>query len=208
MTSHLVDNGFKPVAKEPSWKSTDQEVVMGKKLKDLSRPAREIANVLNFALRSSKDPMMRYRAIWFTVSFAISGTFIILGAGYAFAGSRAALTPNIFKYVAIFPGHLHTHGFILLILALANFWSVAALTQIYTKTAYSVGRVSGVLMLFYSAWTALGFFLGMAIGHQHYNAGVWWYVMVTVLSGAKVSLPPQFKGQASKVSPSKEGERA
>lgn len=154
-----------------------------------------LADVFQFALRTSRDPLARYRAIWFTVSFAISLTLTIIGAGYAFAGTAAVTNPSIFEYVAIFPGHIRTHGIIMFSLSLLNFWSVAALTQIYTKVSYMIGRITGIGILFYSVFTALGFAAGMLVGGQHYNNGVWWYAMVAILSAAKVSLPPPFRGQ-------------
>lgn len=154
-----------------------------------------LVNVLKFAFRTSKDSISRYRAIWFVVSFAISSVLIIIGAGEAFVGSAAVVNPSSFEYVAILPGHIRTHGIILFSMALLNFWSVAALTQVYTKLAYTAGRLTGIGILFYTSFTAIGFGCGMLFGGQHYNNGVWWYSMTAVLSWAKVSLPPPFRGQ-------------
>lgn len=149
------------------------------------------------ALRTSRDPIARYRALWLAVAFSVSVVLIAIGAGYAFAGSHAALVPHVFQYVAILPGGLRTHGVLLLVPGLVNFWSIAALSQRYSTTAYQVGRVTGIFILFYVTWTAIGFSLGMIVGGQHYNAGVWWYLLLAMLSIAKVSLPPPFRGQST-----------
>lgn len=152
-------------------------------------------NVFRFAMRTSKDPIARYRVIWFTVAFTISFTLTAIGAGFAFAGAHATVAPQVYKFVAIFPGRLRTHGWVLFLLGISNFWSVAALTQIYSKTAYTIGRLSGIGILFYSVFTAIGFLAGITTGGVGYNAGVWWYLMIAVLSVAKVALPPPFRGQ-------------
>lgn len=146
-------------------------------------------------INNTIEPIARYRAVWFTVAFSVSFTMTAVGAGYAFAGANATAVPQAFKYVAILPGGLRTHGWILFLLGVGNFWSVAGLTQIYTKTSYAIGRITGIGILFYSVFTVFGLAAGFLVGHEHYTAGVWWYLMVAVLSAAKVSLPPPFKGQ-------------
>lgn len=143
-------------------------------------------------IRRSEDALVRYRLFWTIVGVALSVTLIAIGSGYAFAGKAAAGGGGAnFRVIELLPGGVHTHGMIMLVLALCNLWGLAQLYHLYTPSAWAIVRVCSVLILFYGVWVVCAL-VGAYWLNGQYSAGVWWYVLLVSLAGAKVALPPPF----------------
>lgn len=153
--------------------------------------------MVKWALRRPTTTIGRYQLFWFAVGAGMCLVLLAIGGGYALAGDGATAYPPAFRLIRQIPGGMRTHGLVMSIAALGNLFGLGAISRGYSLIPWLAVRVFSITILAYSAWCAYAF-AAASILARHYNAGLWWYVLLVILSGALVSLPPPFRGQPSR----------
>lgn len=145
-------------------------------------------------LRASKDPVVRGRALWYAVGVIINVGLIGVGSGYAFAGTASTVYPPAFRVLLHFvPFGLYGHGWIMVGLGTANLWGLAALSRRVDRTCWRLVKYSGRAILGYTSFTMFCMVGAILVNHR-YQSGFWTYLVLALLAGAVVSLPPAFPG--------------
>lgn len=137
-------------------------------------------------IRVAADPLIRYRALWNLVAFAVATVYLVIGAGYAIDGHGLVQSPAL-NLVQSVEQSLHVHGVILMVLAA---FLLYGLPDYRPMTRVGLG-----LVLFYSLWVSALIFGGWRLYGVSWGAP-WWYLLTAVLSaGLLVLAPPPKSGQ-------------
>lgn len=125
----------------------------------------------------------------------MSLAYIGIGGGYAFAGQGGTVVPEAFRVILLgghLPGGFRTHGWIMVLLGLVQFWGVSSIWQGFTRRGWQVVQLSSYGIIGYSVWIAVAFG-GQSVHAGQYNAGFWYYVFIATVATAKTLLPPPWR---------------
>lgn len=127
------------------------------------------------------DSLTRLRLQTKLISIVCAVAFLLIGGGYAFAGSKVIGSNHPYQLLLNIEGNLHVHGAILM--ALGAF-------VLYTSAHYrTASRVALWLMGFYSLCTALLIMGSWLLGHVSW-AAPWWYLTAAALCLILVRVSP------------------
>lgn len=130
-------------------------------------------------LRSDATSQLRLQTKLISITVAL--TYLVIGAGYGFAGPAALGNPRAYRLLLNIEGTLRVHGIILM--------SLGAFV-LYTSSQYRrSSQVALLLMGFYSLCTALLVAGGWLISAVSWPVP-WWYLLVAVVSLILVRVSP------------------
>jgi hypothetical protein len=127
-------------------------------------------SVIDEAVRSANEPARRFRLIWNLFGAGLCGIFAIIGSGYLVGGRKATAshTLQLLENLESPIGGLHTHGLIMLAMAL---FLAYGLGPHYRRST----RIALIAITFYSLTVATMVFGGWALYSVSF-AAPWWYV--------------------------------
>lgn len=127
------------------------------------------------------DSMHRLQLQTKLISLVMAITYLMIGAGYAFAGSKALGNPHAYVLLLNIERNLRVHGVILMVLGAG---------VLYTSANYRLAsRIALVLMGFYSLVTALLVAGGWLLGQPGWPAP-WWYLAIACVCLILVRVSP------------------
>jgi hypothetical protein len=132
-----------------------------------------LRNSVKTSWRVVRDPLRRSRIRWFMLGWVITIPTLLLGGGFAIAGSHLVIAKGAFAIYARIPGGLHTHGVILLLLGIALVMGLGGPMFGYPEPRKWL-RVTLYLVGYYYAWSAAMLALAPAV-----NGGTFSFVGVT-----------------------------
>lgn len=121
-----------------------------------------------------------HRYLWLSIGW-IMGLFCLLqGAGYAYAGNNQVHSPSLYVLSRI-PGHMHTHGVIMVGLAVIFFYSLRGSDK-FTKK---------VLEIFcgYCVVVSVSIFGSWAITNDVVFGAPWFWIAFAGISGSMIIFP-------------------
>lgn len=126
-----------------------------------------------------------HRHFWQAVGFLLAGFAFLNGTAYAFEGNHQTTSPSLYVLERI-PGHMHTHGAILIVIGAALIYELLNLDDFARRPALRLfcGYCILVATTIFGSW--------WITGKPNY-AAPWSWVIFAGISGAMIYWPPPLK---------------